>query len=100
MTADHRGFHTVRSYTPINLHREAFIDRDHQVTDMNLDVRYFNELPAEIAWIDHFEKIVEQLNDSRSIGKRRRCQMLQFWFEFSEGLELLLSDCRDSGPIR
>ena len=77
MGANDRGFSAIRTDAAIDFHRETFVNGMHQCGDVFLDMRQFDELAAKISGIDHFQEVIEKLDDQRLIRKGVWCEMFE-----------------------
>src|SRR5437773_1609671 len=87
MTAEIRRAVAFGSDASVNLHRQARVDGIDQVTDVVFDVGGLQVFPPEIAGIDYRQKIIQDLNDGRLVGQRRRRQVFELRLQLAVRVE-------------
>ena len=88
-----------RPDAPVDFLGQPGIDRVDQIADVILDVGALDILAAEIAGIDDFQQIIQNLNDRSLVGKRRGCEVLELRLQAAEGLQHLARDRRESDRV-
>src|SRR5262245_35043216 len=80
---------------PIDLLRQAGVNRVEQISDVVFNVRALDVLSAEVSRIYDFEQIAKNRDDGRLIGQRCRSEVFEFRLQSAERSNQVTGDVPD-----